>query len=45
MTNHQGEAEAPPNVEIKSWWNAFMIGAIIGGGLAAAAAVVTVVAE
>lgn len=43
MTNQQGEVDAPDMVGIKSWWNAFMIGAVTGGALAAAAAFVTVI--
>jgi len=42
MTNHHGTVD-PPELEIKSWWSAFMTGALTGGFLAAAAAVVTVI--
>ncbi|MDX2412531.1 MAG: hypothetical protein QNK34_11300 [Woeseiaceae bacterium] len=45
MTNHHGEVVAPQRVEIKSWWTAFMTGAIIGGGLAAAAGFITVMSN
>ena len=43
MTNHPGEVEAPELESIKSWWTAFMTGALMGGFLAAAAAFVTVI--
>ncbi len=43
MTNHHGEIDAPEITGIKSWWTAFMAGALIGGFLAAAAALVTVI--
>ena len=43
MTNHPGEVEAPELEGIKSWFNSFIAGAVLGGFLAAAAAFVTVI--
>lgn len=40
MTN--GTTVVPPRLDIKSWWTAFTTGALLGGFLAAAVALVTV---
>lgn len=41
MSNHTTVEN--PQLEIKSWWTAFTTGALIGGSLAAAAALITVI--